>query len=302
MTLISTKLKRINICEPKKKNAALEKLYDKSDILSRHHQRTDEKCSIKEFTNKRREMLMLNMSINTQQEEIDKLHADLEKREHCLQGKEARLNEDMKRFDSFLKELDQKKILASKLLDEQLRLKTDKEHVVKELSQRIHIVESAMRQQRDIIERGTMCKQLSMSLTPDEWFCGVSNKKRIRQRERRLARIEKRTDEYRQQQQEAKSKEKQTRKPLRRRRQSPKDSNETKIEQEKSPVPDFEDEPLTSSDEECPPYFESTDQLLGAITRMEEGNCSIDKKVQENQVTLRGLQTQTNLQIDELKK
>jgi len=65
---------------------------------------SDEKCSIKEFTNKRREILMLNLSIQEHQEEIDALHARLKEQEECLQKRDLDLSKKMKTFDKLMRE------------------------------------------------------------------------------------------------------------------------------------------------------------------------------------------------------
>ena len=65
---------------------------------------SDEKCSIKEFTNKRREILMLNLSIQEHQEEIDKLHARLKEHEECLRKRDLDLSKKMKSFDKLMRE------------------------------------------------------------------------------------------------------------------------------------------------------------------------------------------------------
>jgi hypothetical protein len=64
----------------------------------------DEKCSIKEFTNKRREILMLNLSIQEHQQEIEKLHAALKEREDTLQKRDVELGKKMKTFDKLMRE------------------------------------------------------------------------------------------------------------------------------------------------------------------------------------------------------
>ena len=97
----------------------------------------------KEFTNKRREILLLNISIKTQQEEIDKLHTDLRA---SLKAREDSLIKEQKRFDCFLKDLDQSQQSAAAALDEQLKIRKEKEQVVKDLSQEVGIVESGIRQ------------------------------------------------------------------------------------------------------------------------------------------------------------
>ena len=56
------------------------KEYQSSDILTQHKDNKDNaKCSIKEFTSKRREILLLNIQIETEKEKINNLHSDLRK-------------------------------------------------------------------------------------------------------------------------------------------------------------------------------------------------------------------------------
>ena len=124
-----------------------------------------------------------------------------------------------------------------------------------------------------------MCQSLSIGLTPNEWFTDNTNKKKNRQLERKSRRIEKRKEAYRQQQQEKLKKE---RKPLRRQRQPSKDA----VQKEPEPEPDFEDEPLTSSDEETPLYYEGAEELLAALAKLERDNSTIEKKIQERKTTL----------------
>ena len=89
---------------------------------------------------------MLNISIKTQQEEIDKLHTDLRAKEASLKEREDSLIKEQKRFDCFLKDLDQDAQSAAAALDEQLKIRKEKEQVVKDLSQEVGIVESGIRQ------------------------------------------------------------------------------------------------------------------------------------------------------------
>ena len=83
--------------EPKKKE-----VYESSGILTRHQDRSsaDDKRSIQEFTSKRREILLLNISIQNQQEQIDNLHKDLQNKENGINRREAKLLKDE---DSFKK-------------------------------------------------------------------------------------------------------------------------------------------------------------------------------------------------------
>lgn len=235
---------------PRQKNAALEKAYEGSDILSRHHHRTNETCSVKDFTKKRREILMLNMSINTQQEEIDKLHADLERKNQTLQVKEADLNDNLKRFDSFLEEEYQQKLMAATLLDKQFVERAPKEQAVEKLSQQISILESGIRKYAATIEQNARCKQLSLSLQKET--C--------------------------QHQQEAKKKGEQV---------TPTKSHESKSHLLEASQSNFKDEQFASCDKS---YFIDLIQVLNAIKVIEEGNFSFSKKIQEREAAFLVLQ------------
>jgi adenylate kinase family enzyme len=131
---------------PKKKNATLSRVYEGSPIISRHHNRDDERCSIKEFTDKRREILMLNLSIDTHQEELDKLHEAFREREKHFHRREKDLAENMRAFDSLLRGIDQREAETAKNLDDQVRVRKGKEVEVKDLSEQVVMVESMLRQ------------------------------------------------------------------------------------------------------------------------------------------------------------
>jgi vacuolar-type H+-ATPase subunit E/Vma4 len=106
----------------------------------------DDKCSLKEFTSKRREILLINLSIQTQQQQIDSMKADLEKRSMALRQKEQHLDDSMKRFDTFLKDMSQKGNEAAELLDKQWLIKARKERVVKDLTEQLRIVSEQLEQ------------------------------------------------------------------------------------------------------------------------------------------------------------
>ena len=124
----------------------LERVYEGSPVILRHHSHDDERCSIKKFMEKRREILMLNLSIDAHQEELDKLHEAFREREKHFQRKEKDLAENMRAFDSLLREIDQKETETAKFLDEQVRVRKAKEIEVKDLSEQVGIVESMLRQ------------------------------------------------------------------------------------------------------------------------------------------------------------
>lgn len=138
----------------RKTNATLEETYNESEILSRHRQREDSSqgsVSLRKFVDVRREMLMLNLSISTQQESIEKLHSDLETKERSLSEKERLLTQEITRFDTFLKEQYQEKVALANKLDERLTTRAEMESVLADLTQQINIVEAGIRQQKDLL-------------------------------------------------------------------------------------------------------------------------------------------------------
>jgi len=128
------------------KKTTLERVYEGSPVILRHHSHDDERCSIKKFIEKRREILMLNLSIDAHQEELDKLHEAFREREKHFQRKEKDLAENMRAFDSLLREIDQRETETAKFFDEQVRVRKAKEIEVKDLSEQVGIVESMLRQ------------------------------------------------------------------------------------------------------------------------------------------------------------
>jgi adenylate kinase len=140
---------------PKQKDVTLERVYEGSPVISRHHNRDDKRCSMKEFTNKRREVLMLNLSIDAHQEELDKLHKAYQEREKRFQRKEKDLAENMRAFDCLLREVDQRQTQTAKNLEEQFPVRRGKEIEAKDLSEQVFIVESMLRQLATTIENSS---------------------------------------------------------------------------------------------------------------------------------------------------
>lgn len=133
---------------PKQKSTALERPSESSPVNSRK----DERCSIKEFTNKRREILMLNLSIDAVQEEIDKLHEAYRKKEKRLREREHDLDENMRRFDCLLQDINDREKETTNILDERIQMRKAKETEVASLSKQIICVESMLKNLATTIE------------------------------------------------------------------------------------------------------------------------------------------------------
>ncbi|CAM9975926.1 unnamed protein product [Phaeothamnion confervicola] len=97
---------------------------DATPFVSRD--RRQEKESMTDFIAKKREMFLVQMSLDTKREEIRKLEEKAQLREEALQKSEQMLEEDAIRFDTFLKENDKKAHEAIKKAERETKLKTDK--------------------------------------------------------------------------------------------------------------------------------------------------------------------------------
>merc|ERR1740138_299330 len=121
--------------------------------------RRQEKENMAEFIAKKREMFLVQMSLDTKREEIRKLE------------------EDAIRFDTFLKENDKKAHEAIKKAERETKLKTDKVQEIKKLNQQIQMVQSDMSKHKEALEDCLKYKEFLDLLTPPEWF---DEKRRIK--------------------------------------------------------------------------------------------------------------------------
>lgn len=272
---------------PKKETSHLDVMYKENDILARNT--PDGKMSIKEFVSKKREMLLLNMKIDTQYENIANLHRQLKEREDTLKAKEASLTESMQRFDAFLKETDEKAQAAQRQAERETAKRIKKQQEVNALNDQLKAVQSQISKHNDTLEEFERCKTFIESLTPPSWFDECADAKRKRQQQRRRDRIKARQEKYRIEQQklsDEKTKSGDGKRCAVPRSRSRKMEN---TELEEITVPDFEDEPLTSSDEECPMYFQDPDQLHERMNELENENRSLLKQINDCEDSLRDI-------------
>ena len=276
-----------------KRNASLEMLFKENDILSRST--PDSRMSVKEFVSKKREVLLLNVKIETLYENIDKLHRQINERENSLQAKKVSLAESITRFDEFLKETDEKAQNAQRQVEKETakRIKLQKE--VDALNEQIERVKAQISNHNDTLEEFFRCKHFIDLLTPPSWLDEKIAEKRQRQRERRRGRIKARQESYQKEQQLLELKRvgaEENMLPVSRGRVRKTTVRKQTILEENMPPPDFEDEPLTSSDEDIPMYFESPGQLQDQFNKLENENDTLLKIIEERENTLRDLQIQ----------
>lgn len=291
---------RNSLSSTPKKNAAIDAMFKDNDILSRQH--PDGRMSIKEFVSKKREMLLLNMKIDTQHENIEKLHRQLKDREDALNVKEANLADSMKRFNTFLKETDEKAQNAQRQVERETARRIQKQQDVTKINDQLKVVQSQISKHNDTLEELSQCKSFMDSLTPPSWFDECAAEKRKRQQQRRRHRINARQEAFRIEQQkmleknEAENNEKRSSSSRRRARKA----INPPADKEPLPVPDFEDEPQTSSDEEFPMYFQRSDQLRNQFNELETEHLDLVKIVEECRDTLSNIQAQIKSITDEL--
>ncbi|KAH8088784.1 hypothetical protein JL720_6748 [Aureococcus anophagefferens] len=103
------------------------------------NERRQEKENMAEFIAKKREMFLVQMSLDTKREEIRKLEEKAQMKEEALKKSEQMLEEDAIRFDTFLKENDKKAHEAIKKAEKETKLKTDKVQEIKRLNQQIQM-------------------------------------------------------------------------------------------------------------------------------------------------------------------
>ncbi len=288
--------------------------------------RRQEKENITEFVAKKREMFLVQMSLDTKREEIRKLEEKAQMKEEALQRSEQMLEEDAMRFDAFLKENDKKAHDAIKRAEEETKRKQEKTQEIKRLTQQIQALSSEMSKHRESLEDCMRYKKFLDMLTPPEWFeqHHLRWEDKIRQKRqeqfdaklREWERNKKRLIEQHRKEMEAR---KEAKKDRRRGRQAVEDDDEEEEPEAKlviPPPPRLEDEVVDLPEEEVPMYFTEPQQLMDIFSALEEQNLFLIQNSQETEHTLEELQhafndtkikmdAQTGVlqqQIDELKQ
>ena len=127
--------------------------------------RHDEKCSIKEFVNRRREIFLLGLSTETHTDEIKNFHLDVQNKESRLKDKEACWLEKKNRFNSITKELNRRIEEATKRLNDQFQIRSEKELELKRLSRQARMIEARLEQKNKVEE--FLCAN-KVSIAPEE--------------------------------------------------------------------------------------------------------------------------------------
>lgn len=256
--------------------------------------RRREKENMADFIAKKREMFLVQMSLDTKREEIRKLEQKAHMKEEALKKSELMLEEDAIRFDAFLKENDKKAHEAIKNAEREAKLKTDKMQEIKRLKHSIHGVANEKSKCEEALRDCLKYKEFLDALTPQEWVKDRIEDKKRRQEDRRVAGYERNLAEWEQLRDQAiadaRAREEEARKrALKEGRKYKKTAEVTEADLDLPPRPQLDDEPLVSSGEEMPMYFTHPQQLLDIFTQLEEGNLFLIQNCQETEQQLEEL-------------
>lgn len=132
--------------------------------------RRKEKENMADFIAKKREIFLLQMSLDTKRAEIKKLEERARQREEALKKSEQMLEEDALRFDAFLKENDEKVQEAIKRAETEAKAKQDKVLEIKRLNTATAALRSELNKYEEQLEDCRRYKEFLDSITPPEWF------------------------------------------------------------------------------------------------------------------------------------
>lgn len=165
----STKYGNKDIEQKIKFESSIKKHENKQDGLF-DGERRKEKENMTDFIEKKREMFLVQMSLDTKRDEIRKLEEKAQMKEEALLKSELMLEEDALRFDAFLKENDIKAHEAIKRHEKEVKEKQEKIIKIKKLNQEIAKVKSEMDKYNETLAYCRKYKAFLDELTPKEWF------------------------------------------------------------------------------------------------------------------------------------
>ena len=129
-----------------------------------------ERENMSDFIAKKREIFLVQMSLDTKRAEIRKLEERALQREEALRRSEQMLEEDKLRFEEFLREKDEKVKEAISKAEVETKAKQEKVNEIKRLNAAIATLRSELNKYEEQLEDCRKYKQFLDYLTPSEWF------------------------------------------------------------------------------------------------------------------------------------
>eukprot|EP00388_Colpodella_angusta_P018009 GDKJ01044723.1.p1 GENE.GDKJ01044723.1~~GDKJ01044723.1.p1 ORF type:complete len:414 (-),score=113.27 GDKJ01044723.1:189-1430(-) len=138
----------------------------KNDALSLTNGPRRERETVREFISKKREMFLVQMSLDIKRAEILKLHERAAMKERALRQSQIMLEQDVTRFDTFLQANDARAHKAMKEAEEMMRIKTQKVAEVKALQADIAAITSEIEKHKEARAECQKYKKFLEALTP----------------------------------------------------------------------------------------------------------------------------------------
>lgn len=260
-------------------------------------ERRKEKENMADFIAKKREIFLLQMSLDTKRAEIKKLEERARQREEALKKSEQMLEEDALRFDAFLKENDEKVQESIKRAEVEAKAKQDKVLEIKRLNTAIAALRSEMNKYEEQLEDCRKYKDFLDGITPPEWFEQQASKLQ-RRKDAMVAEWQAICEEVRQRKEAAMSAKTKaesdyanarTQQEAERAERAIKESilNLKEVMKEREPPPPNLDFEISPDEEEM--YFGEPAQLLATYQELEESNLFYIQNAQETEEALEEL-------------
>merc|ERR1711904_462787 len=112
-----------------------------------------EKENITDFVEKKKEMFLVQMSLDVKKAEILKLDEEAKMKDDALKKSQAMLDEDVTRFDTFLQANDAKAHKAMKEAEDKTKKKQEKMQRIKQLKSEISIRLSEISKHKEKIQQ-----------------------------------------------------------------------------------------------------------------------------------------------------
>jgi len=284
------------------------------NVSKARHSRTDvsvgrdsrrEKENVQEFVAKKREMFLVQMSLDVKKAEIVKLDERAKAKEEALKRSQQMLEEDMTRFDSFLSTNDSKAHKAMKKAEDMTKQKQEKMQKIKHLKSQLSAIQSEIAKHQEQKNECYKFKGFLDKLTPQEWQDQQGQEKRDRKQSRRQRAVErmmseiqgKMQDELEAEERAAEEKGREAAHGANRRKQQRRDAEEEANEKQKEaenrrrrikkkyPTQEAVEAEYVdiSSGDEMPLYFQEPKQLLDVFVTLEEQNLFLIQNLQDKE-------------------
>jgi len=264
-----------------------------------------EKENVADFVEKKREMFLVQMSLDVKNAEIKKLVEKAVQKDDALKKSQQMLDEDVSRFDEFLQKNDHKAHKAMQDAEEETKKKQDRLQRIKHLKSQLSAIQSEIAKHREQKEECMKYKAFLEKLTPQDWKDSKAEEKIVRKKDRRQRYVDGEMDKYNSQMeadfaQEERMLEERMAEAVRGRRRNRREQEEAAREQEKElerrklkirrryPTEDAVagEYVEVSSGEEMSLYFTKPAQLLEVFTSLEEQNLFLIQTSQDKEQTL----------------